>query len=176
MTDDLYALGTGGAFIELKDAVSELDVLLSAGGPLPSPWTPAGPQRVAQSIGAAGGEVPEFDKPESERTALDELQWYRGYARAVRSEGAKQVAVSVIANALDAAFRALADKDAEISRLTAELDAARNVPVEYVITAGLEAAMAADPHREDGSVLRETDGAKRAFAWRAATRTWEQAQ
>src|ERR1035441_7630285 len=33
----------------------------------------------------------------------------------------------------DLAFR-LADKDAEISRLTAELDAARNVPVEYVIT------------------------------------------
>jgi len=68
----------------------------------------------------------------------------------------------------------LAECGAEIARLTAELDAARNVPVEYVITAGLEAAMAVDPHREDGTVLRVTDGAKRAFAWKAATREWEQ--
>jgi len=41
MTDDLYALGAGGAYIELKDAVSELDLLLSAGGPLPAAWVPA---------------------------------------------------------------------------------------------------------------------------------------
>ena len=176
MTVDLYALGTGGAYIELKDAVSELDALLSSGGPLPAAWTPAGPQRVAQSMGAARGEVPEFTKPESERTALDELQWYRGYARAVRAEGTKRVAVSVIANTLGAAFRSLADTDAEISRLTAELDAARNVPVEYVITVGLEAAMAADPHREDGTILRATDGKREAYAWKAAAKEWEQVQ
>jgi hypothetical protein len=86
------------------------------------------------------------------------------------------VAVSVIANTLGAAFRSLADTDAEISRLTAELDAARNVPVEYVITVGLEAAMAADPHREDGTILRATDGKREAYAWKAAAKEWEQVQ
>ena len=68
----------------------------------------------------------------------------------------------------------LAECGAEIARLTAELDAARNVPVEYVITAGLEAAMAVDPHREDGTVLRVTDGKREAWAWKAAAREWEQ--
>ena len=68
----------------------------------------------------------------------------------------------------------LAERDAQMARLTAELDATRNVPVEYVITAGLEAAMAADPHRPDGSILRATDGKRTAWVWRAATKTWEQ--
>ena len=68
----------------------------------------------------------------------------------------------------------LAERDAEIARLTAELDATRAVPVEYVITAGLEAAMAADPHREDGAVIRVTDGQRKAYVWKATARTWEQ--
>jgi hypothetical protein len=68
----------------------------------------------------------------------------------------------------------LAERDAQISRLTAELDAARNVPVEYVITSGLEAAMAADPHREDGTILRATDGKREAWRWSATAKTWEQ--
>jgi hypothetical protein len=68
----------------------------------------------------------------------------------------------------------LAEKDAEIARLTAELDSLRDAPVEHVTSeAALAAAMTADPGREDGSVLRETYGAKRAWAWRAATREWE---
>jgi hypothetical protein len=96
-------------------------------------------------------EIPDtwaFDEPGSERAAL--------------------------ISGLAAAIRSMAGKDAEISRLTAELDAARNVPVEYVITAGLEAAMAADPHRKDGSVIRTTDGKREAYAWKAAAKTWEQ--
>ena len=68
----------------------------------------------------------------------------------------------------------LAEKDAQIARLAAELDDCRNVTVELVPTAGIEAAMAADPDREDGVVLREMGGQKRAWAWRAATREWEQ--
>jgi len=67
----------------------------------------------------------------------------------------------------------LAEASAEIARLTAELDSHRNTPVELVPTAGIEAAMAADPGREDGSVLREMGGLKRAWAWKAATKTWE---
>jgi hypothetical protein len=121
MTVDLYALGTGGAYIELKDAVGELDAMLSSGGPLPSAWK----------------------RP------------------------------PVIAT-LYATPAVLAERDAKISRLTAELDAARNVPVEYVITAGLEAAMVADPYREDGAILRTTDGKREAWAWKAAVKTWEQ--
>ena len=66
----------------------------------------------------------------------------------------------------------LADKDAEIARLTAELDSMRDVPVEYVTEAGLEAAMTADPGRQDGTVLRETNGARRAFEWHAKTGEW----
>ena len=65
---------------------------------------------------------------------------------------------------------------AEISRLTAELDAVRAVPAEYVITAGLEAAMTADPHRADGMILRVTDGKREAYVWKAAAKTWEQVQ
>jgi len=68
----------------------------------------------------------------------------------------------------------LAERDAQIGRLTAELDAARNVPVEYVITAGLEAAMAVDPHREDGCLLRVTDGKREAYVWKAAAKEWGQ--
>jgi hypothetical protein len=70
--------------------------------------------------------------------------------------------------------RMLAESRAEVSRLTSQLDQMRDVPVEYVTERGLEAAMAADPDREDGSVLRTTDGQKRAWAWKAATREWEQ--
>jgi hypothetical protein len=68
---------------------------------------------------------------------------------------------------------ALAEKDATIARLTAELDEMRDIPVEYVTERVLEAAMAADPHRENGAILRTTDGQKRAWAWKAATREWE---
>ena len=67
----------------------------------------------------------------------------------------------------------LAERDAQMARLTAELDATRAAPVEYVMTAGLEAAMAADPHRPDGSILRATDGKRTAWVWRAAAKTWE---
>jgi len=159
----------------------------------------------------------------TELTALDELKLYRE-AHATGPHRTR-ITAQAMTNVLTCAFRALADKDAEISRLQAELDAAPNlgqhnlllgriggledanadlhaskdrvtvalhearaeiarlraeldaasdVPVEYAPTAGLEAAMAADPHREDGSVLRETGGQKRAWAWRAATETWEQ--
>ena len=67
-----------------------------------------------------------------------------------------------------------AEKDAEIDRLTAQLDQMRDVPVEYVPSAAaLETVMAADPGREDGAVLRETYGQRRAWAWKAATREWE---
>jgi hypothetical protein len=70
----------------------------------------------------------------------------------------------------------LAEKDAEIRRLTAELDDARHVPaVEYATSpAALEAAMTADPGRENGVVLRETYGQKREFAWRKGRQQWEQ--
>ena len=67
--------------------------------------------------------------------------------------------------------RLLAERDAECARLQAELDAAADRPVEYVTTSGLEAAMAADPHREDGTILRCTDGQRQAFAWNAGQ--WE---
>jgi hypothetical protein len=67
----------------------------------------------------------------------------------------------------------LAERNTEIGRLQAELDATSDVPVEYVVEAGLAAAMAADPHREDRSVLRTTDGERKAWAWKAATREWE---
>lgn len=72
--------------------------------------------------------------------------------------------------------RRLADKDAEIARLTAELDDLRQVPVELVTERGLEAAMAADPDRADGTVLRVTDGKREAWVWRAATTEWEKVQ
>jgi len=68
----------------------------------------------------------------------------------------------------------LAEATAEIARLTAELDGRRDTPVEYVPTAGIEAAMAADPNREDGAVLREMGGQRRAWAWRVAAGEWGQ--
>lgn len=68
--------------------------------------------------------------------------------------------------------RALADRDAEIARLQAELDGMRQVPVEYAPTAALEAAMAVDPAREDGTILRETGGERRAFEWKAQAGEW----
>lgn len=70
--------------------------------------------------------------------------------------------------------RAMAERDAQIARLTAELDDARSATVELVPAGYLETAMAADPDRLDGTVLRETGGQRRAFAWRAATKEWEQ--
>ena len=95
-------------------------------------------------------------------TALDELKLYQEAHRT----GPHRVRITpqAMTNVLIAAFRALADKDAEIARLQAELDAASDVPVEYVTEAGLAAAMAADPHREDGSLLRVTDGKQQAWA------------
>lgn len=108
----------------------------------------------------------------AELTALDELKLYREAHRTGPHRA--RITPQAMTNVLTTAFRAIADKDAEIARLTAELDDARNVPVEYVPTAGVEAAMAADPSREDGSVLRETGGQHRAWAWKAAAREWEQ--
>ena len=108
-----------------------------------------------------------------ELTALDELKLLR--LKSAHPEH-RSVSIEALRGVFSLAFRAIADKDAEISRLTAELDDARNVPVEYVPTAGVEAAMAADPSREDGSVLRETGGQRRAWAWRAATKEWERVQ
>jgi hypothetical protein len=70
--------------------------------------------------------------------------------------------------------RMLAESRAEVSRLTAQLDQMRDVPVEYVTERGLEAAMASDPDREDGALLRTTDGKRQAWAWNAAAKTWEQ--
>jgi len=71
------------------------------------------------------------------------------------------------------AARLLGEAAAENARLQAELDAASDHPVEYVTTSGLEAAMAADPHREDGTILRCTDGQRQAFAWNAPAGQWE---
>jgi uncharacterized coiled-coil protein SlyX len=68
----------------------------------------------------------------------------------------------------------IAEKNAAIDRLQAELDGLREVPVEYVTPGALKAAMTADPAREDGAILRETSGEKRAFQWQAGTREWAQ--
>ena len=67
----------------------------------------------------------------------------------------------------------LGEAGTEIARLQAEIDAASDHPPEYVIEAGLAAAMAADPHREDGARLRTTDGERKAWAWRKAKGEWE---
>jgi len=107
----------------------------------------------------------------TELTALDELKLLR--LKSAHPEH-KAVSIEALRGVFSLAFRALADKDAEISRLQAELDAASGTPVEYVTEAGLAAAMAADPLREDRTVLRCTDGERKAWAWRAATREWEQ--
>ena len=106
-------------------------------------------------------------------SALDE--WNREVERAMKQIVRPGWSLPAdMAQALAAAgFRALAGKDAEIARLQAELDATSDVPVEYVVEAGLAAAMAADPHREDGALLRTTDGSRRAFAWRKAAGEWE---
>ena len=109
----------------------------------------------------------------TELTALDEMKLLRLKA-AHPEHGA--VSAEALRGALDLAFRALADKDAEISRLHAELDAMRDVPVEYVTESGLAAAMAAGPDRDDGTVLRCTDGKREAWAWNAAAKEWRQAQ
>lgn len=77
-----------------------------------------------------------------------------------------------LTNEITRLHRALAEKDAEIARLHAELDGMRQVPVEYATTAALDAAMAADPAREDGAILRETGGEERAFEWKAQAREW----
>ena len=103
-------------------------------------------------------------------TALDELKLLR--LKSAHPEH-KTVSVEALRGVFTLAFRAIADKDAEIQRLQAELDAASDAPVEYVTTSGLEAAMAADPARVDGAILRLTDGEREAFAWRAAKREWE---
>lgn len=76
------------------------------------------------------------------------------------------------ADEVTALRRAVADRDAKIARLQAEVDAMGDVPVEYVTEAGLQAAMTVDPGRADGTVLRETNGARRAFRWDAKTRQW----
>jgi hypothetical protein len=82
--------------------------------------------------------------------------------------------LTAMTDTIAALRRELAERDARIARLTAELDGLRSVPVEYVTERGLEAAMAADPDRPDGAVLRCTDGQQRAWAWKAAAREWEQ--
>lgn len=109
----------------------------------------------------------------TELTALDELKLLR--LESAHPEH-RAVSIEVLRRVLDLAFCAVAEKDAEIARLQAELDAASPHPVEFVTTAGLEAAMAADPHREDGAVLRVTDGDREAFAWRSARQAWEPVQ
>ena len=105
-------------------------------------------------------------------TALDELKLLR-LKSAHPEHGA--VSIGALRGVFGLAFRALAEKDAEIARLQAELDAAAEHPVEYVTTSGLAAAMAADTHREDGAVIRVTDGERQAFTWRAAKGEWEAA-
>ena len=105
----------------------------------------------------------------TELTALDELKLLR--LKSAHPEH-KAVSIEALRGVFSLAFRAIADKDAEIARLQAELDAASDVPVEYVTTSGLEAAMTADPSREDGAILRVTDGQRQAFAWRKAAGEW----
>ena len=166
------------AFIELKDAVSDLDTLLSAGGPLPAAWADCAPVINVVSHIPDIVDLPDGDQvfAPTPRTGLirevidtrrvNELLTSDLNAEVGRHNGTR--------NRLAVARNEIADREAQISRLTAELDATRNVPVEYVITSGLEAAMAADPHREDGSVLRTTDGKREAWAWKAATSAWDQ--
>lgn len=108
----------------------------------------------------------------TELSALDELKLLR--LKSAHPEH-KAVSIEALRGVFSLAFRALADKDAQIARLQAGLDSASDTPVEYVTTSGLEAAMAADPAREDGAVIRVTDGNRQAFAWRVAKREWEPA-
>ena len=165
-----------------------LDTLLSAGGPPPADWADCAPARPvtdvpglatfassvppgleiapgAYSVVAGGPDIAADVREAQHRIEAGEIA--DTWAPDVSERAA-------LISGLAAALRSLAEKDAEISRLTAELDATRNAPVEYVITAGLEAAMAADPHREDGTILRTTDGEREAWAWKAATKEWEQ--
>ncbi len=151
------------ASARLNSAFEMLDHLLSSGGPLPADWADCVPVINVVSHIPDIVDLPDGDQvfAPPPRTAL------------VRKLAEKDAEIARRGDLLAKAVERMQEKDAEIHRLTAELDATRNVPVEYVITAGLEAAMAADPHRADGDVLRETDGQKRAFAWKAATREWE---
>lgn len=119
----------------------------------------------------------------TEPTPLEQLA---AYGEAMQEgDPAAVVTRSTVAKLLAAAFhvmadkdaemsRSLAEKDAEIARLRAELDELRDAPVEYVPTAGIEAALDI-PGREDRAMIRETGGQKRAFEWKAAAKTWEQA-
>jgi hypothetical protein len=141
---------------KLAEAWDELDALLSAGGPLPAAWY------------AKGGMITEGEYASPPRVVP------QGKVYDVTLTTAGEEFYQVPGSRLREMRDALAGKDAEIARLTAELDAARNTPVEYVPAGGLEAAMAADPDREDGCVLREMGGERRAFAWKAATGEWEQ--
>jgi hypothetical protein len=186
--DDWMEAGTGteaetAAGSVLVAAFSQLDFLLCSGGPLPAAWVDcapvrpvavllshADPIRMALELAAATARENHREAFTKALDALDsELEQERvgTWAPDVSERAA-------LISGLAAALRSMAGKDAKIHRLTAELDAARNAPVEYVITAGLEAAMAADPHREDGTVIRTTDGKREAWAWKAAAKEWEQ--
>jgi hypothetical protein len=103
--------------------------------------------------------------------------WHIAFAsrkwRPVLAFNAEAVAVKTMAEHMFTEFRrVIAERDAEIARLHAELDGMRQVPVEYASTAALEFAMATVPAREDGTILRETGGEKRAFEWKAAAGEW----
>lgn len=132
----------------------------------------------AFDVQVAGGYLPgvaeiviPFDGQQAAETAAAEIEVT---VRAGTQPGSRGALAAFYARLHDAERR-LAERDAEIARLTAELDAMRPVPVEYVTTAGLEAAMAADPAREDGCLLRVTDGRRESYAWRPAAGTWEPA-
>lgn len=160
-------------------AFAELDALLSSGATLPSAW-----EREPGVIHIVQHMPDVTDGPQPEDVSRLAARYRSQGMPALAALSAAQVSAPVIRDAdtvaatavrtLNAANRSLAEKDAEIARLTAELDDARNVPVEYVPTSGIEAAMAADPDRLDGSVLREMGGDRRAWAWKAAAKEWEQ--
>ena len=83
------------------------------------------------------------------------------------------VRITAMREEITALRRLVAEKDAVIDRLQAELDGLREAPVEYVPRAGLDAAMAITD-REDGAIIRELGAEKRAWEWKAAAKTWEQ--
>ncbi len=149
---------------QMADALRELDALLSFGGPLPAAWADCAPVINVVSHIPDIVDLPDGDQvfAPPPRTAL------------VRKLAGKDAEIARLRALHGEAANLLSEASAEIARLAAELDATRNVPVEYVITAGLEAAMAADPHREDGTIIRTTDGKREAWAWKAAAREWEQ--
>lgn len=131
----------------MYQGIYDLDRLLSSGAPLPSAW-------------ARGDSRDLIDTKRVNELLTSDLNDEVGRHNQTR-------------NRLAAARDEIAGRDARIARLQAELDAASDVPVEYVVEAGLAAAMAADPHRDDGALLRCTDGERKAWAWKAATRIWE---